>query len=129
MSETTDLKPDTLRVEYIKSAFFRVVHVDGIFGGPTPRGMIHMDVFSERQPIPQKAVYRITSSDDGEGRALGDEIREQRIGRDSIIREVEVGLSLDLEVAKSLRDWLNRNIEKLEKAIVESQNPNPKESQ
>ncbi len=34
-----------------------------------------------------------------------------------LMREVEVGLLLDLNTARSLRDWLDDKVEKLEKVV------------
>src|SRR3989442_6878794 len=54
MTEAT--KPQDVTFHYIKSSQFRVVHADGIIGGVTPRGLIHIAVFSERPAIPQVIV-------------------------------------------------------------------------
>ena len=54
----SDRERDALRFFYIKAYNFRVVHVDGVIGGITPKGLLHLAVFSERAAIPQ--VLRIT---------------------------------------------------------------------
>jgi len=110
----TDLQPsipDKIRFHYIKSNYFRVVHVDGAYGGITARGTIEINLYSERPPIPQVAVHQVKP--DG---TLGDEIKEERVGRDGIIREIEVGATMDLEVAKSLMMWLKDKIQTIEDA-------------
>ena len=101
---------DKIRFHYLKSQFFRVIHADGAYGGMTPHGEIFVSVFSERPPIPTMMVNRL---DDG-GR-LGDEIREERQSRDGIVREAEVGLTLSVEVAKSLIEWLQQKVEEAER--------------
>ena len=44
--------PSEVEFDFIKSNFFRVIKADGAFGGVAPNGAIHMQIFSERQPIP-----------------------------------------------------------------------------
>ena len=98
---------EELEFHYIKSNNFRVVHGDGVWGGATPRGYVAMSFYSERFPIPQKLVHDL-----GSNRAVG-----QEIGRDSkegIIREVEVEVILDLDMAKSVVTWLQGHIDFLE---------------
>src|SRR3990172_8149969 len=59
-------KDDTqksLAIDYIKSNLFRVIHADGVIGGITPRGLIHMSIWSERPTIPQHIVHEMSPSD------------------------------------------------------------------
>jgi len=64
--------------------------------------------FSERPAIPQRVVHAI------DGETIGSEIEGQRVGRDAVIREVEISVSMNLETAKSFRTWLDEKIEKIE---------------
>lgn len=102
--------PPSVRFHYLKSSQFRVVHVDGAHGGLTPRGQIQMALFNERQPIPQQTLERLTP----DGR-LGDEIKDKRIQKEGLIREVEVEAIMTLESAKSLVTWLQERIDLLQK--------------
>ena len=97
-----------IRFHYIKSNSYRVVHVDGAHGGVTPQGAIFASVYSERLPIPESIVHRIT--DDGR---LGDEITSERRTKDGVVREVEVGLEMNLQTAERLHEWLAKRIETL----------------
>ncbi len=101
---------DKLRFHYIKSNEFRVVHVDGAHGGLTPQGGIWVGIYSERLPIPESVVHSL------QGVNLGPELREERKGKDGVVREVEVGLAMDLTVAERLYEWLGIKINEL-KAI------------
>jgi hypothetical protein len=96
--------PSRFPVDYIKSNFFRVIHADGVWGGPTLQGNIQACFFSERAPIPRRVVYRVS-----EDATVGDEIIEERVSRDSMVREVEVEVVLSLQTAKILRDWCRRD--------------------
>lgn len=106
MSSIEQRGPTQVEFHYIKSGLFRVVHVDGAWGGATPRGHITMSVFSERGPIPQRLVHQI--NDDG---TLGEQV--SLVSKTGIIREVEVELVIDLEAARSISDWLTKNIKTL----------------
>jgi hypothetical protein len=101
---------DTIKFHYLKSNFFRVIHADGAWGGVTPRGTIHMDFYSERSPIPQEMVFRLAGNPGDAERALGEEIKEKRVSKADYIRELEVGVTLDLPAAKALMGWLEQRI-------------------
>ena len=104
--------PTQLTFHYIKSSQFRVIHVDGMIGGITPRGLLHIAMYSERPAIPQLVVQEVSP----EGR-LGAE--KSRIGKDGVAREVEVDLMFDEEVAKAFHDWLGERLKELGKAKAE----------
>jgi hypothetical protein len=95
-----------LSFDFIKSNYFRVICVDGAFGGVSPTGRgIHMAVYSERRPLPRKTVHSL--EEDG---SLGDELRDKRETRTALVREVEADLVMDLLTATAVRDWLNEKI-------------------
>ncbi|HEY1690869.1 MAG TPA: hypothetical protein VGG39_01830 [Polyangiaceae bacterium] len=101
----TDEKPSSVRFHFIKSAQFRTIHVDGLWGGLTPRGLIHIAFFSERLPIPQQLVQGV--NDDG---TLGDEILESRVSKEGVVRELEVDAIIDVDIARALHSWLDQQI-------------------
>ncbi|MBF0496869.1 MAG: hypothetical protein HQK58_09910 [Deltaproteobacteria bacterium] len=106
-----------IKFDYIKGSYYRVVHVDGVMGGITPRGdMIHLALWNERWPIPQQMAYRLDQ--DGQ---IGSELTDERITRDAIVREVEIGMLLSRETAKRIRDWLDQQIQGIEKGSVDNQ--------
>lgn len=122
MAELEDKK---IRIEYMKSNLFRVVHADGAFGGTSPRLQLFMTFYSERFPIPKVLTYQPTSTG-----APGHEVMEERESKEGIIREVEVGVLLDLPAAKTFAVWLNEKIAELEKTrekILGSQQGHPEE--
>lgn len=99
--------PKVLRFHYIKSAAFRVIHVDGAHGGLTGRGYISASLYSERRPIPQIVEAKVNP--DGT-------LEEETIveGKDHIVRDVEVNLMFDVDSAKSFRDWLDKRLQQIE---------------
>ena len=87
--------PSSLKFHYIKGNFFHVVHADGAIGGLTPSRQIFLSLYSERSAIPQSIEMEVTS----EG-TLGHEI--DRIGKDGLVRELEVGIMLSASAAESI---------------------------
>lgn len=98
--------------DHIKSAQFRVIHVDGAVGGATPQGLMHIALYSERSPIPRRVVNEIT-----EAGQVGAIVPEMMIVRDALVREVEVDAIMTLPVAENLHKWLGERIADLKKII------------
>ena len=96
-------------IDYLKSAQFRNVHVDGVIGSVTPSGHIHVATFCERPALPRRMVHH--PNPDG---TLGDAIPEETVSRGSIVRDMEVDLFFTPEVAKELRDWLTGRLDDIE---------------
>jgi len=118
MSEPTltgsqDAEKRTVSFDYIKSNFFRTARADGVWGGPNGHLDLVIAFYSERPPIPQHTVQEISKA------GLGDEILGKRISRDSIVREIEFLVSMNLNVAISLRAWLDDQIKQMQ-AIASS---------
>ncbi len=107
--------PQEITFHYIKSNHYRVVHADGAWGGITPRGLIQINFYSERQAIARQTVHPL------QGETLGEEIRERRQSRNGPVREIEVGAIMDLSSARSLRKWLDEKIGELEKGTMRSE--------
>ena len=111
MTKRVDTKkelPENIEIHYIKTPSYRTYHVDGVYGGLTPKGDLYCELYTERNATPQLAVHEITE----EGR-LGNVIKKE--GRSGIIREIECGISLDVSTAYALKEWLERKIEDYEK--------------
>lgn len=102
--------PKELDIHYIKSSCYRTFHVDGIFGGVTPGGKIHVATFVERQVLPETVRQKV-----GPDGKLGAEI--SRVTKQGITREIEAGLVMDVGMARTFRDWLDGKIKEFEKAV------------
>ncbi|MCH8274452.1 MAG: hypothetical protein IH851_06665 [Armatimonadetes bacterium] len=103
-----------IRFHHIKSNLYREVHAEGAWGGVTPSLKLHFSFYSQRNPIPQQTVHELK---DG---ALGKEILELRVSKEGVIREVEVGVFMDLSAAKVFHKWLSEKIKELEKEVDEA---------
>ena len=99
-----------IKFNYIKSNAFRVVHVDGAIGGITPAGLIFVSLYSERGAIPQVMVHDVT-----EAGQVGAERPEERLSKEGIVREVEVGGTMSVETATSFVKWLQDQIDLVNK--------------
>jgi hypothetical protein len=115
-----DKAPSTVNFDYIKGSDFRVFHVDGAYLAGGPSG-INVSLYSERQPIPRRVVHKV-----GSDYSVGEEIVEQRVVRDAIIRDVEVALAMNLEVAKNLYKALGDIIGRFEDMTAKRQGEKPK---
>ena len=89
----------------MKSNLFRVIHADGALGAVTPRGSLHMTLYSERTAIPKLGLRAI--SEDGE--SLGPEKFTKTIG--GIVRELEVDVLMSETFVRELRDWLTGRLD------------------
>ncbi len=112
----TDNDTNKVKFDQIKSPAFRTVHADGVWGGVTPRGYINMGFYSERSPFPRQVTHAIS-----EDQRLSDEIREERIGRDAIVREIECNVIIDVRFADSLVSWLQEKINAIKPGLQEEE--------
>jgi len=103
--------PAKIKFDYIKANLFRTARVDGAWAGTNGYQDLILTVYSERTPIPRQTVHFIT-----EQQALGEEIKAERVTRDAVIREVEICLSMNLDVARALQKLLEKQIEAIEAA-------------
>ncbi len=115
--------PEEIEFHFIKGNAFRVIYADGILGGIHPNGRhIHMSLFNERQPIPQRTVHKITVAARNEDKSIslsvGEEVVSKRISREGIVREIEAEVVLDIPTARNLVLWLHRHLEPLGESPV-----------
>jgi hypothetical protein len=102
--------PKEVRFYYEWSPLMRTIHVDGVFGGVTPHGLIQMIPFFETWRLPTSMVQRL--SPDG---TVGPELVDKReVDRPGMVRELEVRLVFDLDKAKKFKGWLEEKIALLE---------------
>lgn len=107
-AEGQEPETDTVQLDFhfLKTPGYRTYYVDGAWGGFTPRGMLYMELFVERNATPQLVRYEISKRDD-ETQTARELLRD---GKTGIIREIECGLMLDVRTAKVVRDWLSEKL-------------------
>jgi hypothetical protein len=101
--------PPEIKFNFIKSPAYRTTHIDGAFGGLTPKGNISVALFSERLPIPTSTVHAF------DGKSVGDEIVPRRESREAIIRELEINCIMDVGTARIIAKWLLDKADELQK--------------
>ena len=92
-------KVETVTYKYVKARDYRVIAVNGVYGGPLARGGIKMDFFVESTEIP--SVERFEVKDKRLGKSI-ERIPSER----TWIRELQIGVILQRDVAKSIGEWL-----------------------
>ena len=92
---------------------YRLVPVNGVWGGPTPRGDIMVDFFYESQSLPEVIQQEVTP----EG-TLGKELVKRST---EIQRTVLVGIILTAEQADSIGRWLQQKALDFRKQDVRKQ--------
>jgi hypothetical protein len=90
-----------VKFDYIKSNLFRVLTADGATATLTPQGKIFLYLYNERVPIPRQLTYELLPD-----RTLGKEV--SNISREGFVREVEVGIVIDTNVAEGIIDVLSQ---------------------
>jgi hypothetical protein len=102
-----------IEFHYLKSNLFRVIKVDGVFGGVNASTDIQMSLFNERQSIPKSIV--VETSEDGTSQK---EIK-RTYDKEGIVRELDVGLLMSPAVARSIAHWMLEKADIVEKMVNE----------
>lgn len=108
--ETTD-RPSEITFHFNKSKHFRVIHVDGAIGNLTPRGLIFVSLYSERGSLPDFIKQDVQP----DGRLSSEQ--RPHIKSEGIMREMEVGLMVDMRTAKEIITWLTQLVNQGEQLI------------
>ena len=107
-------KIDRIRFVYQKARHHRTLHADGVWASVTPQLEIQFAFFNNLKPMPNDAIHSI--SDDG---TVGAEITPQPL--EFIIRETDVTVVMNREVAKSMVDLLNRMVHEADEHLSKLQ--------
>lgn len=89
---------------------FRELHVDGAYGGVTPKGLININFYAERLSIPKGSEFEI----ENETNKLK-KLSDHDGSKEGIIREFETGVYMTPETAKELYDWLGEHLKSIKK--------------
>jgi hypothetical protein len=102
--------PKRVRFKYVFPDDYNTLYVNGAYGGVSPRGELVMNFYLERQPVP-----RWHENELGESGGIGEELSSEP-PKDLliIIRYIQAGVVMNLENARSVRDWLSSHIASLE---------------
>ena len=81
----------------IKGSQFRNIYLDGAYGSLSPHNKIHVTLYAERNPIPQRITFDV---------ADGLEAETSRECKDGVIRDVEANLVMDPSTAQLMIELL-----------------------
>ncbi|MCE7072017.1 hypothetical protein LZG74_17000 [Dyadobacter sp. CY327] len=99
-----------IEAHFIKSADFKTVQITGVWGGVMGNGMLNVNLFTERVPIPQKIIFDIDP--------VTQVAREKhKDGKTGIVREVQMGVLMDYPTAKSFYEFFGNWIKEQELMI------------
>ena len=96
MTKKTERK---IHVRYTPSPGCKIVPAGGVFGGLTPHGQLLCNFFVEYQDYPDKS--EITVRADGKT-----DVKSIYSKGNVYVREVQVGVVLSRDVARSVGEWL-----------------------
>ncbi len=113
IDEEAESLPKEAKVTYTKSPDYKLVYVNGVYGGITGKGELRFDFFQEFHPYPEEEILEIT--DDGKLGAPEPEDSEQF----ELIREKQIGIVMSMGFAQSLLQWLKDKVETYEKIKTE----------
>lgn len=91
------------------SPSYREIHVDGAYGGVTPKGQLALSFYAERFPIPKSSDFEI----DLTGSKMT-KIADSDDSKKGVLREYEFGVYMTYESAKALLDFMQKKISELE---------------
>jgi hypothetical protein len=105
------MKPEqSVKITYLKSPGFRTVHADGALGGETPDLNVFIAFWLQRGVIPDVTIHAVTP--DGGVNPIPSEVTARSGG--GIVREVDFGVVMTLDAAKSFHEWLGQKISAIE---------------
>ena len=116
-----DKKLGTIKFEYKILPSYNSYAVSGAHGGLNAFGEVVVNFFHERAPIPKKQEYQILN-----GHMQGAPILEEK--KDTIIRDVLFGVSMNPATARSLADWLNEKADLYDEKLSQQKQGVEKES-
>lgn len=108
-------KPSALKINYIKTNNYRTYYIDGAHGGLTPKLKLYMDLFIDRNITPRIIEHNI--NEDGTLQTEGRIIET----KEGTAREIECGIVMDMDTAKSIYDWLGTKIEEYNQIVQKLQ--------
>lgn len=103
-------KKDRVKFRYEKNPEYKVIYANGAHGGITSRGEFRYELFIEYNKSPHEIIHSITP--DG----LGPEV-ERNPAEAPITRELQIGVIMSINQAKSVAHWILKNISDVEKVL------------
>ncbi len=113
-----------VRFEYKFEKTYNPVYVNGAFGGPTTHGELCVNFYLERQAVPHAHIHDVTN--EGNVGALKATEPAAGDGEAMVIRFVTTGIVMNVEAAKRIVAFLQRQIKAIEAVQVVNAEATPK---
>ena len=97
-----------IKIKYHIPDDHRLHYVTGAWGGVSPDGMVEMNFYHERPPLPKD----LTIKADADGKIINEEPNTKGYAG---IRSVQTGITMNINTAREVLKWLEDNIEAFEK--------------
>lgn len=104
-------KVETITFKYKRARDYRVIAVNGAYGGPLPTGEIKADFFIEFREAPDTERFELRNNKIGP-------LIKQEPSEEPWIRELQIGLVFSKNTAKSIANWLLEKVKKAEEQEV-----------
>jgi len=104
-------KVEIITFKYRKASDYRVIAVNGAYGGPLPTGEIKADFFIEFREAPDTERFELRNNKIGP-------LIKQEPGEETWIRELQIGLVFSRNTANSIANWLLEKVKKAEEQEV-----------
>ncbi len=99
---------DSVEIEYEKSNFCRVVHVNGAWGGITPNLEVRMALYSQKSAIPGVMTIEV----------VGSRLQEIPDAVTRYTREIEVEAMMSASTARTLAAWLIDKADQIDQVLA-----------
>jgi hypothetical protein len=101
--------PKKVRVKYIYDPAYKMVAVNGMYGGATPRGDLRVDLFAEYTE-PQSFTVQV------EGESA---VEEKPTGSPIIVRRIQVGFLVSPDHVRTFAEWFSSKADEIDKLVTE----------
>lgn len=101
--------PNEITFKYIFEKGYHPDYVSGAVGGATPRGDIVLNFYFERNPLPDKQTYKVSSDGTIDGSQPPDSFEPRDLDK-SIVRQIQSGVIIDTETAEDIITFLQKHI-------------------
>ncbi len=109
VEEETEEFPKSVQFTFTEAPDYKVVYINGVYGGLTGQGEIICDFFQEVPLLPNKEVFKLSHGKKGKQTEPDPDSPPEQV---EVIRKKQVGFIMTLGFAKALRGWLDDKLKK-----------------